>query len=65
MTDTTQQPPISDRIRSLTEKARQWALSQEGRDALSKTVQEAVSLTKRIQDAQRVDPKVLQEPITR
>ena len=56
--------PGRDAAKSLAEKTRQWVSSEQGRTMLSETVRQAIEATDRLRDAQRVDPKTLQEPIT-
>ncbi|HVS72225.1 MAG TPA: hypothetical protein VHQ47_13295 [Phycisphaerae bacterium] len=45
-------------------KATQWLSSAQGQTALTETVRKTVETADRLRDAQRVDPKAMQEPIT-
>jgi hypothetical protein len=48
----------------LAQRAREWVTSQQGQQALSRTVQEAVKETDRLRQARQIDPKTLHEPVT-
>ena len=49
---------------SLPEQVRQWISSTEGQAKLSEAVKQAVEVTNRLREAQRIDPKMLHEPMT-
>ena len=51
-------------IDGVIQKASQWLTSAQGQQALTETVRRTVETIDRLRDAQRVDPKALQEPIT-
>lgn len=49
----------------LVEKAKRFVASKQGRRVLEQTAREAVELTDRLEEARRIDPKALLEPVTR
>ena len=51
-------------VAGFVQKATQWLSSAQGQTALSETVRKTVETADRLRNAQRVDPKALQEPIT-
>lgn len=50
---------------ALPEQARAWVTSPDAVAAIEHAVRESIELTSRLCETQRVDPKVLHEPITR
>ena len=62
-------PPLEDmeivHEEGLPERVRAWVASPAAVAAIEHAVRESIELTSRLCEAQRVDPKVLHEPITR
>ena len=51
-------------VQVLVDRASAWLSSSTGKQALSENVTKTVESTHRLREAQRIDPKALQEPIT-
>jgi len=51
-------------VEQMAQRAKEWVSSQQGQQALSRTVQEAVQETDRLRQIRQVDPKTLHEPMT-
>lgn len=58
-------PPVGKRVEVVAEHVRQWILSEEGRQKMAHSQRSALETTKRLQEARRVDPKTLREPMSR
>jgi hypothetical protein len=55
----------SDVAESLAQKAREWVASPEGGEVIRKTIQAMAERVTQLQETQRVDQRILHEPVTR
>lgn len=55
---------MSDEIEQLKQRVEKWASSPEGKAKINEAMRKAGELTRRLQDAQRVDRNILQQPMT-
>lgn len=51
-------------VQELVAKVEKWMLTEEGKEAVLKTMQEAAAVTKQLQESRTVDPKTLNDPVT-
>lgn len=57
--------PADKSIEAVAEHVRRWIRSDEGRQQMAHSQRSALETTKRLQEARRVDPKTLREPMSR
>lgn len=64
MPPTTVQVPARNEIKKIVKDASEWLSTKAGQDSLAEAVRKSVEFTDRLRESQRVDQKLLHEPIT-